>query len=407
LIGDLLMGIDLELPELSDEARQALAQVLPPFSTIANPLDAWGTGNFEETYPVCMEIVAQEKTVHLLAVSRDSPPGIAEREAWQSRVIVDAAARVARAYNKPVVIFSNLSTGFDQAVRARADAAGLPLLQGTRESLRAIEALVKYAELQRQPRTEQPRSPLSQTAQAQLKADLAAAPPSLTEYRSKRLLAEYDVSVTREQLARSADEAVRLAEEIGGPVVLKIQSPDVLHKTEAGGVQLNLIGDEAVRQGYEQIIRNIQAYNPSALIEGVLVQEMLPASAVEVIIGSSCDPDFGPVVVFGLGGIMVELFQDSALRLAPVTEAEAKQMIAETRGAQLLYGFRGRHPADVAALTRAIVRVSHLAYDLRDVVAAVDVNPLMVLPAGQGVRAADALIVKREVPVFKERQLCE
>jgi len=395
LIGDLAMGLDLDLPELSGEARQALAQVLPPFSNIANPLDAWGTGNFEETYPACMEIVAQEKTVYLLAVSRDSPPGIAEREVWQSNVVVDAAARVVHVYGKPVIVFSNLSTGFDQAVLAHADAAGLPLLQGTRESLRAIEALVKYAELQRQPRVKQPRSPLSQTAQAQLKADLAAAPPSLTEYRSKRLLAEYGVPITREGLARSAEEAVRLAEEIGGPVVLKIQSPDILHKTEAGGIRLNLVGAEAVRQAYEQIIRNAQAYNPGALIEGVLVQEMLPASAAEVIVGSSCDLDFGPVVVFGLGGIMVELFQDSALRLAPVTEAEARQMIAETRGAQLLYGFRGRPPADVDALVRAIVCVSHLAYDLRDVVAAVDVNPLMVLPAGQGVRAADALIVKR------------
>ncbi|MBM3133727.1 MAG: CoA-binding protein, partial [Chloroflexi bacterium] len=193
----------------------------------------------------------------------------------------------------------------------------------------------------------------------------------------------------------SADEAVRLAKEIGGPVVLKIQSPDVLHKTEAGGVQLNLVRAAAVRQAYEQIIGNAQLYNPAALIEGVLVQEMLPASAVEVIVGSSYDPDFGPVVVFGLGGILVELFKDSALRLAPVTEAEARQMIAETRGAQLLHGFRGRPVADVDALAHAIVRVSHLAYDLRDAVAAVDVNPLMVLPAGQGVRAADALIVKR------------
>jgi acyl-CoA synthetase (NDP forming) len=395
LIGDLAMGLDLDLPELSDEARQALAQALPPFSNIANPLDAWGTGNFEETYPACMEIVAQEKTVHLLAVSRDSPPGIAEREVWQSNVIVDAAARVARVYSKPVVVFSNLSTGFDQAVLAHADAAGLPMLQGTRESLRAIEALVKYAELPRQPRAEQPRSPLSQATLARLKADLAAAPCSLTEYHSKRLLAEYGVPITRERLARSADEAVRLAKEIGGAVVLKIQSPDVLHKTEAGGVQLNLVGAEAVCQAYEQIVRNAQSYHPGARIEGVLVQEMIPASAVEVIVGSSCDPDFGPVVVFGLGGIMVELFKDSALRLAPVTEAEARQMIAETRGAQLLYGFRGRPVADVAALAHAIVRLSYLAYDLQDVVAAVDVNPLMVLPTGQGVRAADALIVKR------------
>ena len=177
--------------------------------------------------------------------------------------------------------------------------------------------------------------------------------------------------------------------------MLKIASPDILHKTEAGGVLLGLHAPEQVRAGFERILANARAYDPAARLEGVLVQEMVPPGAVEVIVGSSVDPEFGPVVVFGMGGVLVELIKDAALRLAPVTAAEAAAMVAETRGAALLAGFRGAPPADLDALADAIVRLSHLACDLRDEIVAVDVNPLMVLPAGQGVVAADALVVRK------------
>lgn len=394
LVGDLMQGIDLDLPELGEDARRKLAQVLPPYSNIANPLDAWGAGDFEETYPACMEILGRQENIHLLAVSRDSPPGIAEREVWQSSVIVDAAARVAGASGKPVVVFSNMATGFDKAVQDRADAQGLPMLQGTRASLRAIQALVQHAEFLRRPVRQPGPSPVSLQVLARIKNDLSQQPAGLNENASKQLLAEYGVPVTHEALARSATEAARLAKEIGAPVALKIQSSDIQHKTEAGGVVLSLTGARAIRQAFDQIMRNARSYNRSARIEGVLVQEMVPADAVEVIVGSSNDEDFGPVVVFGLGGIMVELFKDSVLRLAPVSLEEAHEMIASIRGAALLRGFRGRLAADAEALADAIVRVSHLACDLQDEIAAVDINPLMVRPQGLGVLAADALVIK-------------
>ncbi len=394
LIGDVMQGIDLDLPDLSDQAHQALAQVLPPYTNIANPLDAWGSGNFEETYPACMEILACEPNIHLLAVARDSSPGIAEREVWQSNVIVDAAARVASTSRKPVVVFSNIPTGFEKTVQDRADAAGLPMLQGTRASLRAIAALVQYAEFTRRPMSQPGVSPVGPEDLARIKNDLLRQPASMSEYASKQLLAEYGVPITREELAHSCDEAVRVADAMSTAVALKIQSPDIQHKTEAGGVVLNLRGADAVRQAYGQITDNAQRYNPNARIEGILVQEMVPGDAVEVIVGSSNDKEFGPVVVFGLGGILVELFKDSVLRLAPVSLGEAYEMITSVRSAALLRGFRGRPMADLAALADVITRVSHLACDLRDQVAAVDINPLMVLPQGQGVRAADALVIK-------------
>jgi succinyl-CoA synthetase beta subunit len=186
-----------------------------------------------------------------------------------------------------------------------------------------------------------------------------------------------------------------LAREFGGPVALKINSPDILHKTEAKGVLLNVAGADAVRQGFAQLLNNARAYRPDARIEGVLVQEMVPPGAVEVIVGASVDPQFGPAVVFGLGGVLVELFRDASLRLAPATRAEALDMIGETRGAALLRGYRGRPAADVEALADAICRLSHLASDFGNEIAAIDVNPLMILPVGQGVVAADALVIKR------------
>lgn len=395
LIGDLMAGIDLTLPELSPEARAGLGQALPPYSALANPLDAWGAGNFEETYPACMRIIADEPEIHLVGVARDSSPGIAEREITQSNVILEAAAAASRATGKPVAVFANIANGIEPAVKARADALGLPLLQGTRASLRAMEALIQYAERKRQPAAPGQPGPVSAAEAARLRQWLAGEPESLTESAGKRLLAAYGIPVTREGLAASTEEAVRLAAEMGRPVALKIASPDILHKTEAKGVLLGLTEPGQVRAGFERILANARAYNPQARLAGVLVQEMVPAGAVEVIAGASVDPEFGPVVVFGMGGILVELIKDAALRLAPVTAAEAAAMVAETRGAALLRGFRGAPPADLDALAGAIVRLSHLAYDLRDDIAAVDVNPLMVLPAGQGVIAADALVIRK------------
>jgi acetyltransferase len=397
LIGDMMQEFDLILPKLSEEARRSLAEVLPPYSNLDNPLDAWGSGNFEETYPACIEILAHEKDIHLLAVARDSAPGIAPREIWQSNVIIDAAAQAVQTSGKPCVVFSNIATGFEKAVQDRAHSAGLPLIQGTRASLRAIAALMQYADFTRQPPRQPGSSPVGSEALTHIRNSLSCQPPSLSEHAGKQLLAAYGVPITREALATSCDQAIRFAQELDVPVALKIQSPDIQHKTEAKGVALNLQGADAIRRAYNLILENARHYKPDARIEGVLVQEMIPADAVEVIVGSSNDRDFGPMVVFGLGGILVELFKDSVLRPAPVSLEEAHEMVASVRSAALLRGFRGRPPADVCALADVIRGVSHLAHDLRAQIAAVDINPLMVLPQGRGVRAADALIVRSNI----------
>jgi acetate---CoA ligase (ADP-forming) len=395
LIGDLMHGINVRFGELSDSARERLAKILPPTSAIRNPLDAWGSGNIEETYPACMNVMAEEESIALIAVSRDSPPGIAPREVWQSSVIVDAAARVVSRTGKPVAVISNIANGFDAEVQRRARAAGLPMLQGTRAGLRAVEALVHYAEHLRRPASCAAPRPLDDDAVEVLRKELAGHPRTLAEADAKRLLAAYGIPVTREEIARSPGDAVAIAAAIGEPVVLKIASPDVPHKTEAGAVALDVSGADAIGRACDRILKNVRRFCPQARVDGILVQEMVRDHVAEVIVGTYVDDEFGPVVVFGVGGIWTELVQDTALRLAPVSEADAHELVAEIRGAPLLRGFRGRPPADVHALVDTIVRLSHLAADLRDTVSAVDINPLMVLPRGRGVRAADALVVKR------------
>ena len=220
--------------------------------------------------------------------------------------------------------------------------------------------------------------------------------PTLSETESKQLLAAWGVASAREHRTNSAEAAVEAAEQLGFPVALKVDSPDILHKTEAGVVRLNL-GDAAqVRTAYAEILANAKAHAPQARIIGVSVQEMV-GEGVEVLIGVNCDPQLGPVLLFGSGGLMVEVYNDVALLRCPITPAEAQAMIAEVKGARLLQGFRGRPAADLEALEDTLVRVSHLAMHLEGHLAELDINPLRVLPSGQGVKAVDALVLLRGI----------
>jgi acyl-CoA synthetase (NDP forming) len=184
---------------------------------------------------------------------------------------------------------------------------------------------------------------------------------------------------------------VRAAAQIGYPIAMQIVSVDIPHKTEAGGVRIGITDEAALRAAHAQILANVKQYAPQARLEGVLVQQMV-SGGTEVILGATHDPLFGPAVMFGLGGIFAEVMKDVSFRIAPVTLTEAHDMIREIKAFPILDGARGRPKADVAALADAIVRLSALAVDLKDQVGEIDVNPLFVMPAGQGVVAADALI---------------
>jgi acetate---CoA ligase (ADP-forming) len=211
---------------------------------------------------------------------------------------------------------------------------------------------------------------------------------------AKELLAAYGLAQPAEALARSADEAAAAAERIGFPVVLKVASDRIPHKTEAGGVELGVANPDQARAAYERIRISAERFLGSAdgAIDGVLVQEQV-IGGVELIAGVKVDPEFGPFILVGTGGVAAELWRDVALRPAPVTVAVAREMIEELRGAPLLHGFRGAPPADVDAAAAAVSAISRLGADHASVVRELDVNPLLVLGSGEGVRVADALIV--------------
>lgn len=236
-------------------------------------------------------------------------------------------------------------------------------------------------------------SPEQQAAAARLAGTRGVA---LSEHVSKGLIAEWGVTATRETLVQNADDAVEAAGDIGYPVVLKADVTNMPHKTDAGVVVLGLRDAAAVRAAYGAIMSNAANANVDGAsgitINGVLVQEMVQ-NAVEVIVGVSYDSQLGPTILFGTGGVMVEVYNDVSLCLCPIDDRDAQEMISGVKGSRLLRGFRGRPSADVAALAETLVRVSHLGAQLEGSLAELDINPLMVLPAGQGVKAADAMAV--------------
>ncbi len=212
---------------------------------------------------------------------------------------------------------------------------------------------------------------------------------SLLETEAKAICADYGIPVTKFELAKSVGEAVESAKRIGFPLVLKIVSPDILHKSDVGGVAVGLKNVESVKEAFKQILANVRKHSPKAHIAGVLVQEMAPAST-EVIVGAIKDPQFGPALMFGLGGIFVEVLKDVTFRIAPVSEDEAREMITEVRAYPLLKGYRNTPPADVDAIVKIILKTSKLVVEHPEI-KELDLNPIMVYE--KGAKTVDARIV--------------
>jgi succinyl-CoA synthetase beta subunit len=224
---------------------------------------------------------------------------------------------------------------------------------------------------------------------------LAATGPVLTEAEAKTLLAHYCVPRPAEALVTSADEAAAAAARIGGPVALKVQSPDITHKTEAGAVALGLIGEAAVSQAYQRVVASAGRAQPGAAIQGVLVQAMAPPGH-EMILGVTRDATFGPMLMVGLGGVHVEVLRDVIFAPVPIGQEEALSLLDELKGAALLDGVRGAPPADRLALAELMATLSRFAADHADLIEEIDLNPVIVHPEGQGLTVVDALIVKRK-----------
>jgi acetyltransferase len=218
---------------------------------------------------------------------------------------------------------------------------------------------------------------------------------SIGDAEARVILQAYGLRIPRSEVADTPDHAVEIAGKIGYPVVLKIASPDILHKTDVGGVKVGLQNAEAVRDAYELMVYRAQRYIPEARIWGCLVQEMAPPGGLEVLVGMNRDPQFGPLVTFGLGGIYVETLKDVTFRIAPFSRKEAEEMIGEIRAHALLDGVRGKPAMDKDAIVDALLRMGQLVQDFPDIVE-LDINPLMVYPREQGAIAIDMRLILKD-----------
>jgi len=211
----------------------------------------------------------------------------------------------------------------------------------------------------------------------------------LLEPDAKAVCMEYGIPVTKFRVAKNIEEAVRFAEETGYPVVLKIVSPDIIHKFDVGGVILNLKSSEEVKDTYKGMLMNVKKHKPDAKIMGILVQEMIPPST-EIIVGATKDPQFGPALMFGLGGIFVEVLKDVSFRIAPITRSDAQEMITEVKGYPILRGYRGQPPADINAIVEILLNTSRLVMDHPEI-RELDLNPILVYE--KGAKTVDARII--------------
>ena len=377
LTADMFGQAGLDLPPLSDWARDGINGILKGFGWAANPSDVTGYANSDD-FPAIMSFMAGDEGVGTLVVAS------AGADAQATQVIAQRDSG-----EKPVAF---LWTG------TRGAESGLPMLR--REGIPVfyvpdkLAAGVRYLNDYHDWREERLRRGFAESGdltveQAEAARTLANG-GALSEHDSKGLVAAFGLPTTREELAGDAEAAVAAAERIGYPVAMKVNSADILHKTEAAAIRLGLDRADAVREAFDEVTVNARAYDSNARVDGVVVQEMV-SGGVEMIVGITYDEQLGPFLLLGTGGVMVEVYADVALRLCPITRADALEMIDEVKGSRLLRGFRGAPAADVDALSDLLVRVSEMATQLEGALGEMDINPLMVLPRGQGVKAVDAL----------------
>jgi len=383
LLADRCVESGLQLPPLSAATAGTLREIVVTFASIANPVDATANGyndNFATYNRVIAAVLADPGIDQVIA---RSPRGSAAT-VW-SRSFIE----VARASDKPILMNWPTSPDDNAEVMQYLEQNGVPCILAPGRTVRALAALNEFAQKKRA-FEKQPRH-VAQRLIAKQSLELPQAAGTLGEHRSKRILAQYGIPAVREALLPVATLNGLEHAPLPFPLAVKIESPDLPHKTEAGAVRLGVRDLAAMKAAAEDMLASVQSYRPGTRIDGILVQEM--AAGLEVIVGAVNDPVFGPVVAFGLGGVHTELLQDLTHGFAPFDTAAAKEMIFQIKGSALLAGFRGQPALDIDALADTLSRVSLLIADHAGRIAEIDINPLFVRAAGLGVVAADALIV--------------
>ncbi|WP_254074091.1 acetate--CoA ligase family protein [Burkholderia sp. S171] len=385
LITDACSERGMTLPPLSPQTLAALEPIVPSFASLNNPVDLTaGILAEPKIFADALQIIADDPGIDSIAIMAAAASGEV------ALAMAEAIARVYRATGKPMMLAWNARRNMASEAYDVIEQSGVPLYATPVRCGRAFAVLSNYAQARRvREATRLAPAPLRRHVR-EAHALLAESTGDLTEHAAQALLGHYGIGTPKGSLARNRDEAQSIARSIGFPLVIKVQSPDIPHKTEAGAVRVGIRDDAMLADAFDEIVANARRHVPGARIDGVLVQEEI-RDAVEMIVGIDNDPSFGPAVMCGLGGIYAEVLKDVAWRLAPVSHADAHAMIRELRAYAILAGARGKPPGDIDALADAIVAMSTMALDLAQGLKEFDINPLFVLPAGKGVRAGDAL----------------
>lgn len=386
-MADACVAAGLQVPELDAATRARIDEHLPSYGTSQNPVDATAQAVHKIGYAGLARLVAASPVIDgiIVVMTGRSVAGLEPQK--------EDLARLAEATAKPILLWS-YTLPAEASVKLLAD-AGYPLFTSIQTCARSMRAMADYrAVRERFLAPIEVKDSFAPDRKAAAEA-LGSADGALCEWEARPALAAYGIGATTAgALASSAAIAVDAAASFGLPVALKVQSPDLLHKTEVGAVALNLRSAEEVRAGYERILASARRCAPQARILGVLVQPMATPGQ-EVIIGVKRDATFGPMLMVGLGGVLVEVLKDVVLAPIPLDAQQARALLDRLRGRALLDAHRGRPPADVDALIELMVRLARFAADHADRVAEVDLNPVIVHPAGAGLSVVDALIIKR------------
>ena len=378
-------GLDFPMP--SEAAIKAAAEFLPSFAANSNPMDvtmAGAGGGFKKGIGVMLNDPSFDMVVGVVGTSSQFAPELG----------VKPILEVHKDAKKPLVAFCNPNA--EEALRL-FETNGIPSFRTPEACGRGLGYLVRYGnylEKAKKPLKPEDIPALSESNQKLVRSIFDRPAGFVNEYDSKRILSAYGIPITREAVAKDLAEAKRMAREIGYPVALKVLSTDIPHKTEAGAIKLGVESENRLEHGYTEVLANAKAFKADAEVDGVLIQEMAKGNgeAVEAIVGIYRDETFGPALMFGLGGVFVEVFKDVTHRILPVSEEDVWEMILETKGAALLKGYRGKGKMDMGAVASTLQKVGRLLDDFGERILELDINPLIVYSEGKGGVAVDALI---------------
>ncbi|NMC35145.1 MAG: acetate--CoA ligase family protein [Veillonellaceae bacterium] len=386
LTSDSLSFNGFRLEDLEEDTRAALRGFLNPSAQVGNPVDMLGAAEPQD-YARVIETLKQDKTVDIII------PILVPQALVDPRAVAQAVVDASKGAGKPVLTCIMGDMSVDEP-RLILHANRMPMYTVPEAMGAVLKGMKTYADWMAKP----PVTPIvlkniDRNAAEKL-LNVSELPAELGEAQTRPLLQAYGIPLVKGGEAHTPQEAAKLAASIGFPAAMKIISPQLLHKSDAGGIVLNLKSESEVTEAYEKLFKDIAAKRPDADLQGVLIEQMAPRGQ-EVIIGLKRDPGFGSVVMFGLGGIYVELFKDVSFRVAPVSAAEAVEMIDETHAGKLLKGMRGAQPADLEAVVEVIMRLGQLGLDFPAILEA-EVNPLLVFPVGKGALALDGRVILKQ-----------